>query len=61
MEPTDPQSSQAMSLLREAALEARRLYRRIDVVFRFGNLSIQMHRYQQMRPYRRVAHISLPF
>jgi len=31
IEPTDPQGSQAMSLLREAALEARRLCRRIDV------------------------------
>ena len=31
IEPTDPQGSQAMSLLREAALEARRLYGRIDV------------------------------
>ena len=31
VEPADPQGPQAMSLLREAALEARRLYRRIDV------------------------------
>ena len=31
IEPTDPQGPQAMSLLREAAFEARRLYRRIDV------------------------------
>ncbi len=31
IEPTDPQGLQAMSLLQEAALEARHLYRRIDV------------------------------
>ncbi len=31
IEPTDPQDSQAASLLREAALEARRLYRQFDV------------------------------